>query len=67
MQKYPSGSRGSPAKGVVWDNRSAGSNPAFCARTKKGLRLNAISLSPFFAYKKPVRYSAAEKLIFFTQ
>ena len=32
MQKYPSGSRGSPAKGVVWDNRSAGSNPAFCAK-----------------------------------
>ena len=31
MQKYPSGSRGSPAKGVVRDNRSAGSNPAFCA------------------------------------
>ena len=34
MQKYPRGSRGSPAKGVVWEDRSAGSNPAFCA--KKG-------------------------------
>ena len=34
MQKYPSGSRGSPAKGVVWENRSEGSNPSFCA--KKG-------------------------------
>ena len=37
MQKYPSGSRGSPAKGVVWDNRSAGSNPAFCANSPKSL------------------------------
>ena len=32
VEKYPSGSRGSPAKGVVWDNRSAGSNPAFSAK-----------------------------------
>ncbi len=32
MQKYPRGSRGSPAKGVVWENRSEGSNPSFCAR-----------------------------------
>ena len=32
MQKYPRGSRGSPAKGVVWEDCSAGSNPAFCAK-----------------------------------
>ncbi len=35
MQKYPRGSRGSPAKGVVWENRSAGSNPAFCAKKRQ--------------------------------
>ena len=34
MEKYPSGSRGSPAKGVVWEYRSAGSNPAFSATLK---------------------------------
>ena len=32
MQKYPRGSRGSPAKGVVWEDRSEGSNPSFCAK-----------------------------------
>ena len=32
MEKYPRGSRGSPAKGVVCDKRSAGSNPAFSAK-----------------------------------
>ena len=32
MEKYPRGSRGSPAKGVVCDERSAGSNPAFSAK-----------------------------------
>ena len=37
MQKYPSGSRGSPAKGVVLENGSAGSNPAFCAKTSRGI------------------------------
>ena len=31
MEKYPRGQRGSPAKGVVWDNRSEGSNPSFSA------------------------------------
>ena len=31
MEKYPSGSRGSPAKGVVCDKRSEGSNPSFSA------------------------------------
>ena len=32
VQKYPRGSRGSPAKGVVWEDRSEGSNPSFCAK-----------------------------------
>ena len=32
MEKYPSGRRGSPAKGVVWDNCSEGSNPSFSAK-----------------------------------
>ena len=31
MEKYPSGRRGSPAKGVVLDNGSEGSNPSFSA------------------------------------
>ena len=35
VQKYPRGSRGSPAKGVVWEDRSEGSNPSFCATRKK--------------------------------
>ena len=49
MQKYPRGSRGSPAKGVVWENRSAGSNPAFCA--KKDHRLSVV----FFGVRGLVR------------
>ena len=32
MEKYPSGRRGSPAKGVVRVNRSEGSNPSFSAK-----------------------------------
>ncbi len=35
MQKYPRGSRGSPAKGVVWEDCSAGSNPAFGAKKEQ--------------------------------
>ena len=31
MQMYPSGSRGSPAKGVDWDNRCESSNLSICA------------------------------------
>ena len=31
VEKYPSGRRGSPAKGVGWDNRRPGSNPGFSA------------------------------------
>ena len=42
MEKYPRGRRGSPAKGVVCDERSEGSNPSFSAnrnliRTQIGL------------------------------
>ena len=32
MEKYPRGRRGSPAKGVVCDKRSEGSNPSFSAK-----------------------------------
>ena len=32
MEKYPRGSRGSPAKGVVRVKRSEGSNPSFSAK-----------------------------------
>ena len=31
MEKYPRGRRGSPAKGVGWDNCREGSNPSFSA------------------------------------
>ena len=33
LEKYPRGRRGSPAKGVVRENRSEGSNPPFSARS----------------------------------
>ena len=33
LEKYPRGRRGSPAKGVVRENRSEGSNPSFSARS----------------------------------
>ena len=32
MEKYPRGRRGSPAKGVVLDKGSPGSNPGFSAK-----------------------------------
>ena len=32
LEKYPRGRRGSPAKGVVLDKGSPGSNPGFSAR-----------------------------------
>ena len=38
MQKYPRGSRGSPAKGVVWENRSTSSNLVFCAKETTDFR-----------------------------
>ncbi len=40
-RKYPSGSRGSPAKGVVRVNRSEGSNPSFRAKSSRQLLLLA--------------------------
>ena len=33
LEKYPRGRRGSPAKGVVCDKRSEGSNPSFSAKS----------------------------------
>ena len=35
VEKYPRGRRGAPAKGVVRDNRSEGSNPSFSANSPK--------------------------------
>ena len=32
VEKYPRGRRGSPAKGVGWDNCREGSNPSFSAK-----------------------------------
>ena len=43
MQKYPRGSRGSPAKGVVWENRSTSSNLVFCAKKRTGCCLSVFS------------------------
>ena len=34
-EKYPRGRRGSPAKGVVCDKRSEGSNPSFSAKKER--------------------------------
>ena len=34
LEKYPSGRRGSPAKGVGSDKRREGSNPSFSAKNK---------------------------------
>ena len=36
MEKYPSGRRGSPAKGVGWVDRRPGSNPGFSANKTLG-------------------------------
>ena len=41
-RKYPSGSRGSPAKGVVRVNRSEGSNPSFRAKTGKARKVSCL-------------------------
>ena len=38
VEKYPRGRRGSPAKGVGWDNCREGSNPSFSANPQS-LRL----------------------------
>ena len=45
MQKYPSGRRGSPAKGVGCGKRRVGSNPTFCARRK------SLSFKDFFFFR----------------
>ena len=37
MEKYSSGSRGSPAKGLGWVNRCEGSNPSFSANNNRGV------------------------------
>ena len=37
MEKYPSGRRGSPAKGVVLDNGSESSNLSFSAEESSGI------------------------------
>ncbi len=37
LEKYPSGSRGSPAKGVGWGNWREGSNPSFSAKSNTRL------------------------------
>ena len=42
MEKYPRGRRGSPAKGVVLDKGSPGSNPGFSAKIS-GQIVNSLS------------------------
>ncbi len=41
-EKYPSGQRGSPAKGVVCDKRSMGSNPIFSVKARRTLKIKAL-------------------------
>ena len=38
LQKYPSGRRGSPAKGVGGQKPREGSNPSFCAKKRRFLK-----------------------------
>ena len=45
MEKYPRGRRGSPAKGVGWDNCREGSNPSFSAKQSQ---ISAFYLALFF-------------------
>ena len=37
VEKYPRGRRGSPAKGVGWDNCREGSNPSFSAKASEDI------------------------------
>ena len=55
-EKYPRGRRGSPAKGVVWQNRSEGSNPSFSAKMNptepvKRLKFGFIFLCSKYGFK----------------
>ena len=51
MEKYPRGRRGSPAKGVVRDERSEGSNPSFSAKQKPCNRNGYRVFHVFSAYQ----------------
>jgi hypothetical protein len=42
LEKYPSGRRGSPAKGVVRDERSEGSNPSFSAKNPQSIEISML-------------------------
>ena len=48
VEKYPRGRRGSPAKGVGWDNCREGSNPSFSATEGRAQRYAAHVLFPAF-------------------
>ena len=47
MEKYPSGPRGSPAKGVACDECGMGSNPIFSVKIKESLESKAFLLFMF--------------------
>ena len=53
MEKYPSGRRGSPAKGVDWGNRCEGSNPSFSAKRPPHKDLRRVLLFGLSAYFPP--------------
>ena len=42
VEKYPRGRRGSPAKGVGWDNCREGSNPSFSAKTPENTAFSGV-------------------------
>ena len=46
-EKYPRGRRGSPAKGVVRENRSEGSNPSFSAKQRHSPNGECFCLAEF--------------------
>ena len=57
MEKYPRGRRGSPAKGVVRENRSQGSNPCFSAKIKGTL------YACFFALYVVGKYAGKQQIL----
>ena len=55
LEKYPSGRRGSPAKGVVLDNGSESSNLSFSAKTLENIRFSGVFLFAIMWQKVALR------------
>ena len=54
VEKYPSGRRGSPAKGVGWDNRRPGSNPGFSASSRFHRKRDFLSYLTAMCFPKTI-------------